>query len=811
MHLREIEIENVRGITHWGEEFGSENVRILGPNGSGKSSVIQAVEFILTGDIDALRGPGTEQITFKKYASHMEADPDEAWVVATFSEAGERDISIKRTVDTPDKFEVVDPSDIDEAPEWLRRQMNAAELGHSILTRDGLLRFVTAPEGERGNHIDRLFRLESIDEKRTSLKGAVRDHKKPTLDGKKEAKDAADGRFFDLFSSGVSSRSGALTVINERREENGADPVESLEDDFTADIGIMDQVSVDPLRSDGTVRLLRSMEKRIPDQRSQFSEVIRSLDDNLSHLEEAEDMERELNTLDLVESGLGILEEYDSECPLCLSDWDDQELRELLERRRRQANDLKSLKNEVNKNYSEVNELLVGYIDNLEKLGSELEEEYPEESGTVLQVVESARGWKQELKDGALTDVPNKSDPETDIFPESLETTLGNLSEVAEGKSELDPATQNVDLLARADDRYQDLVEKESELERAREVNDLLESINQHFKDARSRVLTEAFDDISERFESYYQQMHPDEEAKDFSAILEPTDTGARFEPKFYDQGHHHPGAVHSEGHRDSMGLALFLAMSDVGGEDIDILLLDDVIMSIDSGHRSNIADVLANKVSDRYQILLTTHDKTWDRHLSLTQEFEKQIRFSKCSLGAGPLSVDSITDPWQRIDYHLEQNDVTAAAAWIRKTVEWYSRRACTHLDAEVPYHRIEDQDFSIGLLFSRAIEKYQSLLESKNAVDETEYDADLYDPYEVEAELEAIRAVKQEQDRHHNLLNSNVHFNEPEAAFYTGEELKNEREAFKDAYDLLFCSDCNSWVRNGDYVFCDCTIRVG
>lgn len=151
MHIQKIEITNVRGITHWEEEFGDENVRILGPNGSDKSSVIQSVEFVLTGDISRLRGSGTQEIPFPEYASHMEAEPEEAWVEATFAHEGEQDVAVKRSVSEPNDPEVIEPTDLNEIPDWLDEQMAAAELGHSILDRDRLLRFVTAPEGKRGD------------------------------------------------------------------------------------------------------------------------------------------------------------------------------------------------------------------------------------------------------------------------------------------------------------------------------------------------------------------------------------------------------------------------------------------------------------------------------------------------------------------------------------------------------------------------------------------------------------------------------------------------------------------------------------
>lgn len=810
MHIQEIEIKNVRGITHWKEQLGDENIRILGPNGSGKSSVIQSVEFVLTGDISRLRGSGTQGIPFPEYASHMEAEPDEAWVEATFAHEGEQDVAVKRLVSEPNDPEVVKPADLNEIPGWLDDQMAAASLGHSILDRDRLLRFVTAPEGKRGDRIDELFGIEDVDEKRKSVKHAERKHRKEEIKALRQEKSQADQRFFDLFTQGISTRSGALERVNELREEHGAEKLDSLDEDFTEGIDLDVEISVDPLQSEATVSLLEQVADEFKGQQKQLRNKYDQLQDLTSELQAAEHLERELETLELVESGLSVFDHYDNQCPLCLTDWEDERLLERLEERRGQAADLKDQKENLESLYDDVNELIIGYTDTLESLRDELQEEYPEVAANISEEIEAARAWKSQLNKGPLTDLAEESDVLDAVLTSPLESEIQRLQDIATEKPKLKSATKNVDLLARADDRYEDLVGRERELEEAKEVQEALGSIKQHFLDARSRVLTDAFGDIRKKFEKYYEEMHQDDEAKDFSAILEPTDTGVKFEPEFYDQGHHHPSAVHSEGHRDSMGLALFLAMSDVGGEAIDILLLDDVVMSIDSGHRSNIANLLAGDISDRYQILLTTHDKTWDRHLHLTNEFNKQIRFSKCSLEGGPLPVESISEPWERIEYFIERDDVTSAAAWIRKTVEWYSRRACAALRADVPYHKLEDESLGIGRLFMAAITQYQSLLESGTVVNQTDYPQSLYDQEQIDNDLDALEELKQDLDRHLNLLHRNVHHNDAEAAFYTGEELKNERDVFRRAYDLLYCGDCGSWVKNQDYVYCDCTIRV-
>ncbi len=809
MNIQKIEIQNIRGIRYWKEDFNGQNVRILGPNGSGKSSVIQAIEFLLIGDITQLRGEGTQGVPFSEYASHINADSSEAFVQATFEEPGERQVAARRFVDQPDTLEVIEPDSLSSAPEWLQQQMEAAELGHSILDRDRLLRFITAPEGKRGDRIDELFRLEGVDDKRRALKRAARDHES-TVKGRKSSKSQADKRFFELFPSGISNRDKALEIINKRRKEHGAEPVDSLDDDFTDGVETYEHVSIDPLQNEGTVSLIEEIREWINRKSQQVIQTEQELRRGVASLREAENVERELNTLDLVDRGLSLLEEYESQCPLCLKEWEEDELEEHLQERHQNAQHLEEEKNQIESHQQDLIERLTRYLDDLEQLQKELQDEYPETDERIKQVIEQVEEWRTELKGGTLTELPGLPDDretsEEYLFPESLDSILRDLLRQAEEMPEPKSATSNVDFLVRADDRYQDLVEKEQALQKVEAVQQMLVSIEDHFLETRSRVLTEAFSEIREKFEGYYEEMHKDAEAEDFSAVLQPTDTGVRFEPAFYDEGHHNPSAIHSEGHRDSMGLALFLAMSDVGGEGIDILLLDDVIMSIDSDHRSNIASLLADEIADRYQIVLTTHDKTWDRHLKLTQAFKKSVRFAKCSLSSGPMPVGSISDPWERIEHHLERDDVTAAAGWIRKTVEWYSRRACKHLQAEVPYHQLEEEELTIGRLFDTALSRYESLLEDGRASERTDYDSE-----ELAEELEAVREARSDKERHLNLLNTNIHHNEPEAAFYTGEELRNERDAFKKAYDLLHCSDCQSWVKKGNWgIYCNCTTKA-
>jgi DNA repair exonuclease SbcCD ATPase subunit len=135
------------------------------------------------------------------------------------------------------------------------------------------------------------------------------------------------------------------------------------------------------------------------------------------------------------------------------------------------------------------------------------------------------------------------------------------------------------------------------------------------FQKARDAILGKLFDEIKEHFVALYRYLHgPDEDT--FTATLHPDGAALNFEVDFYGRGTHPPHALHSEGHQDSMGLCLYLALAErLTGGLIDLIILDDVVMSVDADHRRQLCDLLATFFPNR-QFLITTHDKTWAAQL---------------------------------------------------------------------------------------------------------------------------------------------------------------------------------------------------
>ncbi len=114
---------------------------------------------------------------------------------------------------------------------------------------------------------------------------------------------------------------------------------------------------------------------------------------------------------------------------------------------------------------------------------------------------------------------------------------------------------------------------------------------------------------------------------------------------------------MHSEGHQDSMGVCLFLALSEhLNTSLIDLIILDDVVMSVDVGHRRAFCSVLATNFPDK-QFIITTHDTTWANQIR-----GEGLVSSKQMLKFFDWSVDYRSkihyeaDVWNRIDEDLRR-----------------------------------------------------------------------------------------------------------------------------------------------------------
>ena len=323
--------------------------------------------------------------------------------------------------------------------------------------------------------------------------------------------------------------------------------------------------------------------------------------------------------------------------------------------------------------------------------------------------------------------------------------------------------------------------------------------------DARDRVLDELYDSISEEFVRLYRKLHADENS--FEARLLPQNAGLNLLVEFYGRGTHPPNALHSEGHQDSMGLCLFLVLSrKLSGVGLEIMLLDDVVMSVDVGHRKALAELLKDEFDDR-QIIVATHDRIWLEQLRKEQFATKAniVELLRWDIEGGPATMHS-QDVWDRIDRDLEENDVNAASARLRRWAESFFRHVCDSFRIPVRY-RI-DQLWTLSDFLDPACGQIKSVIKKAKSSAQEDKDTDLIATIQAldDRRGEIYRIISREKW----MVNTTVHFNPVENI--SVDEFMDVVNAFREFYDLLHsCRHCSRLLRvtetgDGNFIMCGC-----
>jgi len=152
------------------------------------------------------------------------------------------------------------------------------------------------------------------------------------------------------------------------------------------------------------------------------------------------------------------------------------------------------------------------------------------------------------------------------------------------------------------------------------------------------------------------------------------------------------PRALISEGHLDSLGLCIFLAFVKAFDKGCPLIVLDDVVTTIDADHRDRIAELLLTEFKD-YQLVITTHDGIWYEQIlnaqraQNVQSYFRNMKITRWDVNLGPI-MSSYKPEWEKILERLENNDKNAAGNEARIYLEWLLKRICEELKVPVPFN---------------------------------------------------------------------------------------------------------------------------
>lgn len=795
IRIKTIHIEEFRGIRELDLDLEAKNFGICGPNGTGKSGVVDAIEFCITGDVTRLSGQGSASLSVKAHAPHVDqhSHPEKANVTITadIPSLG-KSVKIHRSVKNPGKVEITpNDSDLTAIIEELQTHPEFA------LSRREIVKYIITPPGKRSDDVQTLLRLDHIEKLRKSFTTFCNNRKNDVVEADRVFS-RAETDLKNVLTIDKLEPSLVLEKVNEKRELLGLQALKELtkETSFKAGIGAVRDGQKQPaLRKAMALADLSALQSAIKDgEPSDLAESRQSATNTLEKLKSDEKSLMLALRHGFIKTGLDLITE--DACPLCDKEWNADELREHLRKKLLSAAETERLLGQLRDDINIILQSLSGRIQAVERAIEYIKSLKPpvdkvEIAAYLQQLKESEAALTRFLKDHseiepALQAVSGSwwsPDPETQTRIDECQAAVNDLPDT----SAEDEAR---DFLIVAQERYEKLQDAITTTEQKKARRIVAQKVLDHYNASCTRVLEGIYDKVAQDFSNYYRVINREDE-ETLVGKLTSAPAKLNFDVDFYGRGLFPPGAYHSEGHQDAMGLCLYLAlMKHTLGDRFTFAVLDDVLMSVDTGHRREVCRLLKSEFPHT-QFILTTHDRVWLQYMKTEGMIARSQSFGGWTVDTGPRVWDD-HDIWTEIQNDLDQDDVAKAALLLRRYLEYTAVILADNLRARIEFR--SDGHHDLGDVLPHALKEWRKRLE------EGEKSAGHWGRGDEKTALAAKRAEAKELIAKTSAelwaINPSVHFNE--WANLQRHEFQEVVDAFKELLEKMRCENatCQSYL---------------
>lgn len=393
----------------------------------------------------------------------------------------------------------------------------------------------------------------------------------------------------------------------------------------------------------------------------------------------------------------------------------------------------------------------------------------------------------------------DKSDNPEKVFPSAkkiLELFLSSKSSIESRKQREDKEVNQLTLIKTS---YQTYTKKTVQAKRLEKQLDTLKKLHAIVEKERKDFVENELGSITDEMDSLYSKIHPAEGLGKVKFPLNPKFIGSLgVTGHFQGTDDVQPQAYYSESHLDTLGVCVFLALAKKYPDDNTVVILDDVITSIDQAHMTRFIDMLHDEVGNFNQLIITTHYRPWkDRYkyyggpTANVQVIEllhwshpRGIRHTKAKL-----SIEELEDYLQDEKYD-RQTVANKAGVLLEGLIDHIALR----YNCRLP--RKAEPDYTLGELLNSVESKLKKTLTvQKRQTDGT------FTPLPLEPILEEIKAlswIRNEVGCHFRLDNNT-----------SDTEVKHFGEITISLAMALICDECGELPyrdKSGSYWECRC-----
>lgn len=693
--IRSIRFEHFRGLPDNDFNLKGKSLVLLGSNGKGKSAVVDGIEFLFSGQVGRFVGTGTGSIDHDDAIQHVKKLGVPKVTLSLSPSNG----AISRGLDA----ETLSITDRQSVKDYVA---NHPGVDAFILRRSKILDFVCDQDADRYRKFIQLLGVSHVDTLQRTF-----------VDAERQAKDSAQR-----------ARNAYLTKLAVFR-----DPVARFEPQNLAQIlaRVSDAVTAFGLEklaqwSDAEIRLplLKAMRPEANKEKiDALTRALVSLESPLSpdvggDIAVANTLRQRLATLgtssvdarrsNIIAEAVGYLTKHPTEtnCPLCEKDFE-QPQADVLVRLKQRGDALRELREAVTNRKAAVGRVQRYGEVVAAQIAKDLEHSVllePLTKQTLRDARASTLRWLRSVKRAEAGASSSDTTAPQRLFTLAATRSSCALVLKAQKAALIPPDTSKLEaaiaLIEKGIAAHAEIAIAEGAIGGANELARRATVAKDAFSRARESAIQKVFEAIAETVLDYYRRLHDsedDSERSECTALeLKPTSRaaagGLRLAIQFLGLADpKDPRAFLSEGHLDSLGLCLFLATVRIFNPSGSLLVLDDVLTSIDREHRRRVGELLFQEFAD-YQIVLTTHDEHWHDLLnSSAQAWGIQGKWAfvtvrKWTVDSGP-AFSEVHSSWEFVDVHLNEADYRELGGPFRLILEDFIKRSAAKLEVKVRF----------------------------------------------------------------------------------------------------------------------------
>jgi hypothetical protein len=698
--IKSINITGIRGVREGlNLSTNKKSLLIYGDNGTGKSSISDALEWFYNDSIEHLTG---EEVggKGKNALRNVFLNPsDEAKIEILYS---------NKLLDNEKSINNLLKTFNSNSSKEFASYFNQSQSENLILRYRDLVQFIIATKGDKLKHLQNIIGFSQVQELRSLFKlvgGRIaRGIKAGGYSNKRSAQQAI---LLESLGQNITSSKQffetALKVIAPLKLEK---EIKSFKDVKTAlksietneETKIVEQIAFHNKIAD----TLTDLEIEIANIHTLYKKYYTAY----LALKQDSDKIAKLQLLALLSEGLNVLKKdivKDDFCPLCQQEKDKLKLTQELNQRVEDLKEIKAEQDKLNEECEEITRLLrINYtvISGLLKEKCLVEKENEAAKKKIEQIQNSIKVIGEDLKKDIFSTEPLKEFSLFKVDDKEIKGLIDNAK--MKSKALADSIKGNIKLqihtkLSRALDAYMahKKLEKEEDILTKQQIT--FEALYTDFIKRQEEALEGFLTMFSDEINTYYIEMNPNEKIEDIQLIpiKDKNDelSGITIEYSFYNERQTPPVALLSESHINCLGLAFFLASVKAFNKENDFFVLDDVISSFDSAHRTRFIRLLINKFSD-YQIILLTHEKDFfDIASSEVKRYNWLITSLSWTAEKGTSFETPLVDLRAKIEDKFKSKNIDGLGNDIRRYAERQLKQIAYNIEAGLAF-RFNDRN---------------------------------------------------------------------------------------------------------------------